>query len=136
MAKKLNSPPIIDNTIAWLRVEYESIFEDSSGQMKVHKVKTHNYLGMSLDFSHKGQCRVTMHDYIDGILQAYDLAINNHNDGYKILGKHHSKMSAAPDNLFVVNEEGKKLSDEAAAAIHTIMAKVLYTEVALCPLLP
>jgi hypothetical protein len=50
--------------------------------MKVHRGKTHKYLGMSLDFSHKGQCQVTMHDYINGILQAYNLAIKNHNNGY------------------------------------------------------
>ncbi len=53
------STAVIDDTIAWLRVEYKSIFEDGSGQMKVHKGKTHKYLGMSLDFSHKGQCRFT-----------------------------------------------------------------------------
>jgi hypothetical protein len=35
-------------------------------------------------------------------------------------------MSAAPNNLFVVNEDCKKLSDEAAAAFHTIVAKALY----------
>jgi hypothetical protein len=50
------NPMQIDDTIAWLRVKYESIFEDGPGQMKVHKGKTHKYLGMSLDFSHKGQC--------------------------------------------------------------------------------
>ncbi len=64
------SSAVIDNTIAWLRTKYESIFEDGSGQMKVHRGKTHKYLGMSMDFSHKGQCQVTMHSYIDGILQA------------------------------------------------------------------
>ena len=41
------SSAVIDDTIAWLRVEYESIFEDGSGQMKVHTGKTHKYLGMS-----------------------------------------------------------------------------------------
>jgi hypothetical protein len=35
-------------------------------------------------------------------------------------------MSAAPDNLFVVNEGCKKLSNEAAATFHTIVAKALY----------
>jgi hypothetical protein len=35
-------------------------------------------------------------------------------------------MSAAPDNLFVVNEDCNKLSNEAAAAFHTIVAKSLY----------
>ncbi len=61
---------VIDNTIAWFRVEYKSKFEDGLGKMKVHRGKIHKCLGMSLDFSHKGQCQVTMHDYIDGILQA------------------------------------------------------------------
>ncbi len=50
------SSAVIDNTIAWLRVEYKCLFEDSLGQMKVHRGKTHKYLGMTLDFSHKGQC--------------------------------------------------------------------------------
>jgi hypothetical protein len=67
-----------------------------------------------------------MHGYIDGRLQAYDLAIKKHDDGYQIVGKCRSKMSVAPDNLFVVNEDFKKLSNETAAAFHTIVAKALY----------
>ncbi len=31
------SSAVIDNTIAWIRVEYKSIFKDGLGQMKVHK---------------------------------------------------------------------------------------------------
>ncbi len=120
------SSAVIENTIAWLRVEYKSIFEDGLGQMKVHRGKTQKYLGVSLDYSYKGQCQVTMYDYIDGILQAYNLAIKDHDYGYQIIGKCHSKTSTAPDNLFVVNEDYKKLSSEAAAAFHTIVAKVLY----------
>ncbi len=92
------------------------------GQMKVHRGKIHKYLGIQ---SHKGQCQVTMHDYIDGILQAYDLAIKDNDDGYQIIEKRHAKPSAATDNLFVVNEDCKKLSDKAAAAFHTIVAKAL-----------
>ncbi len=113
------SSAVFDDTIAWLRVNYEGIFEDGLGQMELHRGKIHKSLGMSLDFSHKGQCQFTMHDYIDGILQAYNLVIKDHGDGYQIVGKRHSKMSTAPDNLFVVNEDCKKLSDEAAAAFHT-----------------
>jgi hypothetical protein len=67
-----------------------------------------------------------MHEYIDGILQAYNLAIKDHNNGYPIIKKRHAKTSAAPDNLFVVNEDSNKLSNEAAAAFHTIVAKALY----------
>jgi hypothetical protein len=114
------SSAVIDDTIVWLRVEYESLFGDGLGQMKVQRGKTHKYLeGMSMVFSHKGQCQVTMHDYIDGILQAYDLAIKDRNDEYEVISKCRSKMSTAPDNLFVVNCE--MLSNEAAAAFHTIV---------------
>jgi hypothetical protein len=55
--------------------------------MKVHKGKIHKYLGMSKDFSEKGQCHVTMHDYLDGILEAFDLAMKEHGDGYLTIGK-------------------------------------------------
>jgi hypothetical protein len=53
---------VIDETIEWLQLEYESVFEDGTGQMKVHCGKTHKYLGMSLDFNHANQCRVTIID--------------------------------------------------------------------------
>ena len=59
---------VVDEIIEWLRSEYENIFEDGIGQMKVHRGKKHKYLGMSLDFSHANQCRVTMIDYLDEIL--------------------------------------------------------------------
>ena len=71
------SSKVIDETIEWLREEYESIFEDGSGAMKVHRGKVHKYLGITLDFSHKGKCRVSMYDYVDDILEAFDDAINS-----------------------------------------------------------
>jgi hypothetical protein len=117
---------VIDDTIDWLQSEYESIFENGSGAMKVHHGKVHKYLGMSLDFSHKGQCRVSMYDYVDGILEAFDNAVKKYDDGYLKVGKRRSKSSAAPNNLFVVNEDCEKLPDDVAASFHTIVAKVLY----------
>jgi hypothetical protein len=78
--------------------------------MKVHRGNIHKYLGVSLDLSHKGQCQVIMHDYINGILQAYDLAIKDHDNRYQIIEKRCAKTSATPDNLFVVNEDCKKRS--------------------------
>ncbi len=35
---------VVDETIKWLQAEYESIFVDGSGVMKVHKGKVHKYL--------------------------------------------------------------------------------------------
>jgi hypothetical protein len=79
--------------------------------MKVHHGKVHKYLGMLLDFSHKGQCRVSMYNYVDNILEAFDSAVRRYDDGYLKVGKRYSKLSAAPDNIFVVNKDCKKLSD-------------------------
>jgi hypothetical protein len=44
------SPKVVDETIEWLRSEYEHVFEDGTGLMKVHRGKTHKYLGMTLDY--------------------------------------------------------------------------------------
>ncbi len=116
----------MDTTIAWLRANYESIFEDGLGAMKVHRGKIHKYLGMSLDFSVKGQCHVTMHDYLDGILEAFDLAMKEYGDGYLTVGKRCSKTSAAPHNLFLVNKDCEKVSEVASVAFHMVVAKTLY----------
>jgi hypothetical protein len=56
-----------------------------------------------------------MYDYVDSILETFDSAVRRYNDGYLKVGKRCSKSSAAPDNLFVVNKDCKKLSDEVAA---------------------
>jgi hypothetical protein len=62
------SPKVIDDIIDWLRLNYESIFEDGSGKMKVSRGKIHEYLGMTLDFTQPGVVRVTMFKYIDEIV--------------------------------------------------------------------
>ncbi len=65
-----------------ISAKYKSIFDDGSGEMKVHRGKVHKYLGMSLDFTNKGQCIVTMNDYLADIVKAYDLAIAKHDMGF------------------------------------------------------
>jgi hypothetical protein len=120
---------VVDATIKWLQAEYESIFEDGSGVMNVHRGKVHKYLGMSLDFSHKGQCHVTMtmYDYLDGIREAFDAAVEKHGDGFIPVTKTKQRFKTpARDNLCVVNEDCDKLSEAASADFHTILAKTLY----------
>jgi hypothetical protein len=118
------NPKVIDKTINWLRNEYETIFEDGSGAMKVHRGKTHKYLGISLDFSHKGKCVVTMYDYVDGIIKAWDEAVAKHKQGFKPV-TWQKYDSAAPGNLFTVNEDCEKLPEGMAADYHTIVARWL-----------
>ena len=75
------SPKVIDDMIAWLRQEYESIFTDGSGKMKVARGKVHKYLGMTLDFATAKLVKVTMIDYVDEIVVAYDKALSELDDG-------------------------------------------------------
>jgi hypothetical protein len=75
---------VVDKTIEWLQSEYKNVFKDGTGQMKVYCGKTHKYLGMSLDFSHPNQCRVTMIDYVDEIVVAYDKALKDLSDGFNL----------------------------------------------------
>ena len=104
------------------------MFEDGTRQMKVHCGKTHKYLGMLLDFSHANQCRVTMIDYVDEIVVAYDKALTKLSDGFSAvkMKSNLARTSAAPDDLFVVNEDAVKLSEEGATAFHNLVAKTLY----------
>ena len=48
--------------------EYESLFEDGSGKMKVIQLKLYEYLGMTLDYSIKFQFKITMMGYSNEIM--------------------------------------------------------------------
>jgi hypothetical protein len=48
---------VMDSMIEHLRLEYESIFEDGSGAMTVSRGKVHKYLGMTLDYTARGQVK-------------------------------------------------------------------------------
>jgi hypothetical protein len=58
-------PKTMDKMIEWLRQEYESVFEDGSGKMMVSQGKLHAYLGMTLDYTTRGQVKITMLDFVD-----------------------------------------------------------------------
>ena len=108
---------VVNKIIEYLRKEYESIFEDGSGKMKVSRGKVHTYLGMTLDYSTPGQVKVSMYDYVEEILTAFAKA------DPKAAG---TKSSAAPDNLFKVNEDCEKLHTSKAVEFHNLVAKTLY----------
>jgi len=119
---------VLDDTIEWLRDEFESVFEDGSGKMKVHRGKVLKYLGMTLDFSKKKKVKVSMFDYVHEIISAWD-AVKEMKDreGFNIvLSKKNIRTCAAPENLFKVDESASKLSAECATAFHHIVAKALY----------
>ena len=55
-----------------IRDEYETIFKDGSGKMTVSRGKNHKYLGMDLDFTTKGEVKVTMADYTKECIKIFD----------------------------------------------------------------
>ena len=66
------SPKVFVDTIKWLIQEYGSIFENRSGAMSVIRVNIHKYLGMNLDYTFSGIVRISVLEYIDKILTAFD----------------------------------------------------------------
>jgi hypothetical protein len=107
-----------DNMIDWLWQEYESIFEDGSGQMAVSRGRVHKCLGMTLEYTICGQVNISMFDYIDKIINAFDKAEPKGGG---------TKSSAAPDDLFKVDEDRDKLwPAEKAVEFHNLVAKTLY----------
>jgi hypothetical protein len=108
---------VMDLMIKYLRQEYESIFEDGTGEMVVSRGKIHDYLGMTLNYTAGGQAKITMFDYVEEILTAFAIA--------ELKGAG-TKSSAVPDNLSTVNEDCEKLSSEIAVQFHNLVAKTLY----------
>ena len=106
-----------DRMIKYLREEYKNIFEDGSGKMTVSRGKVHTYLGMTLDYTVRGQVKISMFDYVNEILTAFDKA---EPDGAG------TKASAAPVNLFTVDEDCTKLPSTKAVEFHNLVAKTLY----------
>jgi hypothetical protein len=108
---------VMDRMIGYLPQEYESIFEDGSGAMTVSQGKIHKYLGMTLEYSVPGQVKITMLDYVNDILAAFDKAEPKGGG---------TKTSAAPDSLFKVDEDCEKLAQAKAVEFHNLVAKTLY----------
>ncbi len=117
------SKKVVDYTVAWLREEYESIFTNGTGKMKVAQGKVQTYLGMMLDFATPKLVKVTMIDYVDEIIESWDKACSELDDGYKVVSVHKRIAAAAPDDLFKVDEDAVKLEQPAAKAFHSITAK-------------
>ena len=110
-------PKVNDELIESLRGEYENIFEDGTGKMKVTRGKLHEYLGMTLDYRTKGVVKITMFKYLRECWEEFLKMIPN------VKG---TKTSAAPSNLFTVNEDSPKLDKRKAEQYHSLVAKLLF----------
>ena len=77
----------------------------------------HTYLGMMLDYSTPGQVKISMFDYMEEILTAFNKAEP------KGAGM---KSSTALDNLFKINIDCEKLKTGKAIEFHSLIVKMLY----------
>jgi hypothetical protein len=108
---------VMDSMIECIQKEYESIFEDGSGVMMVRRVKIHKYIGMTLDYTVVGQVNITMFDYVNEIITAFEKAEPKGGG---------TKSSAAPNILFKVYESYENLKQDNAVDFHNLVAKTLY----------
>ncbi len=120
------SVEVLDNIIAWLCEEYENVFTDSSGKMKVARGKVHKYLGMMLDFTVKYVVKATMIEYVNEIIASWDKACLDFDDGFEILNNCKKIATPAPEDVFKVDENAVKLGLAKAKVFRTIVAKALY----------
>jgi hypothetical protein len=82
------------------------------GEITMTSGTTLNYLGMSIDFSHTGEVRITMSGYIEEVLAASG-----------ILG---TSKTPATDGLFEVRLDAAHVSEEVRAWFHRLVAMLLY----------
>jgi hypothetical protein len=85
---------VMDSNIEYIRQEYESILEYGSREMTVSRGNIHKYLRMTLEYTVCDQVKITMFDYVDEILNAFDKA--------EPKGRG-AKTSDAPCSIFKVN---------------------------------
>ncbi len=119
---------VVDATIEWLKREYEVIFHDGSDAIKVCHGKVHMYLGMTMDFTTKGEVHITMLKHLDDAVETFENAQAKFSEGFIVVKRKRSKsqLTAAPKDLFVVNEECKKLPKKQQEAFHCVVAKSIY----------
>ena len=85
--------------------------------MALSRGKVHKYVGITLDYTVCGKVHITTIDLLDKVLTDFD----------KVEAKGRgTKTSAAPENLFKVNEDCEKLPQINTVHFHNLVANNLY----------
>jgi Reverse transcriptase (RNA-dependent DNA polymerase) len=101
----------VDDFITWIKQIYGAI-----GDVKTTRGKLHEYLGMKLDYTVKGQVSIDMVDYVNKM-------INDFQTKYLIGAKVTTPWN---ENLFKVNESSPGLTKEMAEQFHKTTAQGLF----------
>ena len=104
-------PKQVDGFIQWVKDKYGAI-----GEVKTTRGKIHEYLGMTLDYSVKGQVSIGMVDYIEKMVKEFpqqDL-------------RGGSVASPWNEHLFKVHPDSNSLDEDKAKLFHTVTAQGLF----------
>ena len=104
-------PEVVDSFIDWLRMKYEDVTK-----VTVSRGKIHDYLGMELDYSTKGEVKINMQRYVEKMIKEFP---------YQEQLKKGVKTSAA-EHLFNINENKEKLGGRLKNIFHTTLAQALF----------
>jgi hypothetical protein len=85
--------------------------------MRLSRGNKHDYLGMDLDYSNVGEVKITMINYLKGVLDDFPEAIVS------------TAATPAADHLFTIRpkNECKPLNESEAMAFHHSVAQLIFT---------
>lgn len=104
------SPTVVTEMINRLDKEY-----GSRDKLTITRGRIHEYLGMTVDFSVRGEVSFTQYDYIRKLLDSVP-------DNMKV----DYRKTPAPEYLFKLHEEAQRLGAKDAEQYHTTVAKILW----------
>ena len=81
---------------------------------------------MTLDFATAKLVKVKMIDYVDEIIEVWNRACKEFDNGFEFVANRKKIATAAPEDLFKVDEDALKLSPPEAKSFHSIIAMMLY----------
>jgi hypothetical protein len=102
-------PLIVTMIIKKLMKEYGKM-----DQLTINRGKKHEYLGMNIDFSVKGEVRITMYDYVEKLIRQLPS---------DMIG---TKKTTAAEYLFRTDASGVLLSAADKETFHNLTAKTLW----------
>ena len=101
---------VLENLLTSLNKEF-----GKEAPLMVTQGETHDYLGTAIDYTIPGKVKITMLDFVQGVLDEYpdDLMKG-------------PSLTPAANHLFNVDLECNKLDNKKASRFHLLMAKLLY----------
>jgi hypothetical protein len=94
--------------------------------MKVSHGKVHKYFGMTLDFSSKFVVKLSLCEYVNNIVKAWDAVCLEFDGDYTVVTHWKKIRLAAPEDLFRVDDNAIKFGPMEAKCFYNIVAKTLY----------